>query len=376
MPIETNKEYHVGISPSDVKWYALGRGWKAEKSRNPAVALYSSPDAKQQIQVPQKGDERDIALMMSEVLRKLSEIENRQIEDVSQDLRHPFTDALRLRVKSRLADTGTLPLIEGLKLFEGGRKLLISAACSTVAPQAFYPRKSLKQVEEFIKKCQVGQTAIGSYVASILCPRLAPTSATLLDDVHEPIPFERQVTEKLMVGLGVLSDSVQLGDATLIENGIVRGVSADLCDALTSITPPEDDSVLQIELSWSPVRPQLRNDIPKTMRFAAPDLAFIQSAGKKLLDKTVRKDSVEGRIVMLKERHTQLADIGRTVEIRALIDEKWSTVRFILKDEQYRIACDAYRDQEIVKISGLLRRGEQSKFYEFNDLESFEILPF
>ena len=105
MPFETNKEYHVGISPSDVKWYALGRGWKAEKSRNPAVALYSSPDAKQQIQVPQKGDERDIALMMSEVLRKLSEIENRQIEDVSQDLRHPFTDALRLRVKSRLAAT-------------------------------------------------------------------------------------------------------------------------------------------------------------------------------------------------------------------------------------------------------------------------------
>ena len=85
--------------------------------------------------------------MMAEVLRKLSKIENRQIEDVSQDLRHPFADTLRLRVKSRFADSGTLPLVKGLRLFEGSRKLLISAACSTVMPQAFYPRKSLKGVK-------------------------------------------------------------------------------------------------------------------------------------------------------------------------------------------------------------------------------------
>ncbi len=103
-----------------------------------------------------------MAMMMKEVLLKLAELEDRQLDEVSQDLRNPFADALRLRVKSRLAASGTFPLLEGLKLFEGGRKLLISAACSTVMPQAFYPRKSLKPVEEFISKCQVGQTAIGS----------------------------------------------------------------------------------------------------------------------------------------------------------------------------------------------------------------------
>jgi hypothetical protein len=367
-------ELHMGITPSDVKWYALGRGWKPQPSRNPAVAIFFKPESNVQLQVPQQGTSRDMALMMAEVVRKFSEIENRQIEDVSQDLRHPFADALRLRVKSRLADAGTLPLLVGLHLFEGGRKLLVSAACSTVMPQAFYPRKSLKGVDEFIKKCQVGQTAIGSYVASILCPPLAPAVPTLFDNMDEVPPFERKVTQSLMHGLRVLNDSVQSGDPSLIVNGIDQGVSADLCDALSSITPPEEDSVLQIEMSWSPVRPQSSKTISSALRFAAPDLAFIQSAGRKLREQTVRTDTIEGRIVTLKENAMLLKDMGRSVEIRARIDDKVSTVRFELKEEQYKKACDAYRDKKAVRVTGLLRRGEQSKFYDMDALTMFEIL--
>jgi len=312
--------------------------------------------------------------MMEEVLRKLAELEGRQLDEVSQDLRNPFADALRLRVKSRLADSGTLPLLEGLKLFEGGRKLLIAAACSTVQPQAFYPRKSLKNVEEFIKKCQVGQTAIGSYVASILCPPLAPLTPTLFDDIDEDAPFERQVTQNLMTGLGVLSDAVQQGDPSLIEKGINHGVSADLCDALSSITPPEENAVLSVELSWSPVRPQASKTIPNALRFAPPDLAFIQNAGRKLRDQLIRQDTIQGRIVSLKEQPQQLKGFGRTVEIRAIIDDKTSIVRFSLLDEQYRFACDAYRDGKQIRVKGVLRRGEQSRFYELKDSESFEVL--
>lgn len=366
--------HFAGISPADVRWYALGRGWKSQPSRNPAIAIYFKPDTGLQIQVPQRGNDRDVAVMMEEVLRKLAEIEERQLDEVSQDLRNPFADALRLRVKSRMADSGTLPLIEGLKLFEGGRKLLISAACSTVMPQAFYPRKSLKPVEEFIKKCQVGQTAIGSYVASILCPPLAPSSPSLFDGVDDVPPFERSVTQNLMTSLGVLSESVQTGDASLIENGVDKGVSADLCDALSSITPPDDDAVLQIELSWSPVRPQSSQLVPSLARFAAPDLGFIQNAGKKLREKTIRHDTVEGRIVSLREQSMLMKELGRTVEIRARIDDRPATVRFGLDEDQYRIACDAYRDQKLVRVTGTLRRDEKSKFYDVQQVESFEVL--
>lgn len=367
----------LGITPADVRWYALGRGWKKVPSRNEAVAIFHEPKSDMQIQVPQRGNDRDIALMMEDVLRKLAESEGRQLDEVSQDLRNPFADSLRLRVTSRLADSGTLPLLEGLKLFEGGRKLLVAAACSTVSPQPYFPRKSLKNVEDFIKKCQVGQTAIGSYVASILCPPLAPSAPTLFDDddLAEPVPFERRVTQNLMSSLALLSESVQTGDAALIENGVGKGVSADLCDALSSITPPEDNSVLQLELAWSPVRPQRSRDIPSVTRFAAPDLGFIQSAGRKLRDITIRRDSIDGRIVLLRDKPMLMKDLERTVEIRARIDDRPATVRFGLDEDQYRTACDAFRDMKNVRVTGILHRDERSKFYEIKEVEDFIVVP-
>lgn len=76
----------AGITPADVRWYALGRGWKSQPSRNDAIAIFYKPDTDLQIHVPQRGSDRDIALMMQEVLRKLAELEGRQLDEVSQDL--------------------------------------------------------------------------------------------------------------------------------------------------------------------------------------------------------------------------------------------------------------------------------------------------
>ena len=88
-------QLYAGITPADVRWYALGRGWKSQPSRNDAIAIFFKPETDLQIQVPQRGSDRDTALMMEEVLRKLAELEGRPLDEVSQDLRNPFADALR-----------------------------------------------------------------------------------------------------------------------------------------------------------------------------------------------------------------------------------------------------------------------------------------
>jgi len=128
-------------------------------------------------------------------------------------------------------------------------------------------------------------------------------------------------------------------------------------------------------MAWSPVRPQRSHFVSSIARFAAPDLGFIQSAGKKLREKTIRHDTVEGRIVSLREQPMLMKELGRTVEIRARIDDRPATVRFGLDEKQYRNACDAYRDQKLVRVTGTLRRDEKSKFYDVRQVESFEALP-
>jgi len=151
-------------------------------------------------------------------------------------------------------------------------------------------------------------------------------------------------------------------------------VSADLCDALSGITPPDEDSILQIEMSWSPVRPQHMRAISNVARFAAPDLEFIANAGQRLRERAIRHDTVEGRIVSLREQPMLMKELGRTVEIRTRIDDRLATVRFGLNEDQYREACDAYRDQMQVRVNGTLRRDERSKFYDVRLVGSFEVM--
>src|SRR5439155_24544675 len=90
--------------------------------------------------------------------------------EVLSDLAMPPADVLRLQMESREAEGGTLPLDEGLRLLEGGRDLLLAAACSAHQPQAYFLRQSYAPAQDFLRSCRVGQTERGSFVATILAP--------------------------------------------------------------------------------------------------------------------------------------------------------------------------------------------------------------
>jgi hypothetical protein len=378
MSLETPPELLVGLNSTDVRWYVLKQGWKPQATKNPALMVFNAPfDRNLQLQVPKSGSEPDVQIMMAEVIRKLAEAERRPINEVSHDVRHPFEDILRLRVQSKLLEAGTLPLADGLNLFQGGKELLVAAACSAHQPQAYYLRKSYKPVEEFINSCQLGQTAIGSFVATILTPPMAPAQPSLfndLEEVEEDAPFERRVTLRLMHGLRVLDAAVQSGDGSLIDDGVASGVSADLCDALSGITPPEEQAILQVEMGWSPVRPRVPEDVRSPIRFAAPDLAFIRDAGQRLRRKILRPETIEGRIHSLKADPKLFRDDHGEVTLRTVIDGKPGSVRFALGRGDYVAACNAHRDNRPVHVTGTLRRGEQSKLFVLDDPRDFAVV--
>lgn len=172
----------------------------------------------------------------------------------------------------------------------------------------------------------------------------------------------------------MLEQAVQSGDGSLIEGGVSSGVSADLCDALSNISPPDEQSVLQVEMGWSPVRPKVPKDVQRPMRFAAPDLAFIREAGRKLRRKVLRPETIEGRVLSLKVAPKIFDGDHGEVTLRAVIDGKMGSVRFDLGRDNYVAACDAHRDGKTVKVTGTLRRGEQSKLFVLDDPRDFAVV--
>ena len=341
----------LSLQPAQVRLYAVQAGWKQISTKNPSVILLNHPtDELEQIRVPLNGSSRDRAFLMYEAIRTLAESEHRSLREVWSDLAAPSADQLQVRMVSRDAEAGTLPLAEGLNLFQGGRDLLLAAACSAHRPQAIFPRPGFALAQEFLRSCRLGQTARESYAVTILAPippelSLALKSPAETEDDLSGVPYERRVTLLLMLGLQRLRDGINLGTPERVLNSVSQGVSANLCDAVATMAPTDPQAYLQIRMRWSRSRAQVTERIPVQVSFAQSEFSVIREAGQFLRDQgEQRRERVEGKVIGLRaEPARQLDPLRGQVTIRALVGDRAARVRFRLEETDYLRACEAHR---------------------------------
>ena len=222
---------------------------------------------------------------MAELVATLATIEDRPWDQVLNDLAGPSGDVLRLRVAAADATLGHLPLDEGIRLLQGGRELLLAAACSTIRQEALHPQKKPREVTRFLERCRLGQTERGSFIATIIAPippEIQRTMEFTDDDLRlELEPYKRQVTTRLMSSLGLVRGAIDAGKPDRILDAVPQGISANLCEALDRMQPAGDQSSLDIGMSWVPRVPPCpircprrsrspRNPSPGSRRPAAP----------------------------------------------------------------------------------------------------------
>lgn len=370
------------LSPSQVRWYAVQAGWKpVEGVKRPVIVLNHPTDELAQLQIPTAGTERERAFLMGEAVRQLAESERRPAREVLADLAMPPADILRLHVDSRDAEGGSLPLDEGLRLLKGGHDLLLAAACSAHQPQAYYLRQSFATAQEFLRGCRVGQTETGSYIATIMTPVTPPVAPSLFDNGEETVdiarePFPRRVTLLLMQALQTVRGALNHAQTEEVLQGVSRGVSANLCEALASMSPNDSRAMLHIGVSWSRNRPRVPTPIPHRVSFASQEFTIVREAGRRLRESIEpRRERVEGPVLTLQAEPAQLFEQfqGR-VTIRALVGGRPGRVRFTLPEADYARACDAHRDHRQIAVTGVLQRDVQAKMFELLEPQGFAVL--
>jgi hypothetical protein len=370
------------LDPAQVRWYAVQSGWKLVNGvKRPVILLNHPTDDLAQIQIPTAGSDKEIAFLMGEAVRQLAEYEQRPAREVLADLSMPPADVLRLRVQAREAESGTMPLDDGIKLIQGGRDMLLAAACSAHQPQPFFRSQSFGPAQEFLRSCRIGQTERSSYVATIIAPITPELSRSLFDGIaQEPTPenepYERRVTLLLMQALQTLRGSLDRSRSDEILRAVSQGVSANLCDALASISPPGTNANVQISMSWSRTRPKVPQQVQNRVMFAQSEFPILREAGRRLKNVESRRVRVEGPIIGLQAEPAELfEDFLGSVTIRSLVEGRSARVRFQLKQQQYIEACNAHRDRRSVSITGMLHGDAQSRLFDLIIPEDFRVLP-
>ncbi|QDV33710.1 hypothetical protein [Tautonia plasticadhaerens] len=381
-PSRLPREQVNALRPGDVKQYLTSRGWRPQGDADlpKAVTLRHPDHAGVELVVPMERSLGDYVLRMADVVVAIARIEDRPVDQVLNDLATPPGDVFRFRVVGSVATLGNLPLDEAIQLIGGGRQLLWASAYSTIQPQPLLPQRTLKQVDDFLKSCRMGQTERGSFVATIITPVPPEIQQTLgFDDAdlqEEIEPFPRRVTTRLMESLGLVAGAIRSGETGRILEGVNQGVSANLCETLAAMKPPGDESRLDIKVTWARSRSHLPAGVPETVSFPKEDFDIIAEAGRQLRVRAVaRRETYIGKVGNVKRTARPLfPGICGWMVMATEVGGVPARVKVDLNSDEFAQACDALRDEQRVAVTGIIRQETKAREFVLSEPRDFRVL--
>ena len=361
------------VSIQNLKNYLNDRGWKEKPFGREEVIKFKSPrpireNIYLEIFIPSKRDLIDYTQAIEIALEAIAAFERRTFEDVlSQVL--IFGDLLKVQISTLKTKTGSIPINQGILLYERVNDLLVYSACAELSIEKVVSRK-LKEAMEFVETCLIGQSQYGSYIAKIHCQLERPQQRVLFGDLTAP--FGRETLLRILRGLKNVEDSIQEKSPDPIVNNYREGLNANMCDTLVDIIRIGLGNDLKFSTNLEPIFP-IPDDIRTDTSLHPSSEGYLREAADILKGETTKeKRELTGYVFQLKRKPEEKGEKERVIRIFALdVGEKILPVTIKLDDQSYRLVIDAHRDEKRIKIRGTLEKVKRTWY--LNEPEGLEI---
>lgn len=369
------------IGPIASAAYLRSRGWSREVIEPGFSEVWRLSDEQGGFEVllPLNRELADYALRMGEMLQTLSVAEQRSQLEILTDVSLASADVVRLRVTGAETADGSIAIDDGVTLVDSARAVLLAAACSAHEPRRSFPTRKPRQAVEYLEKARLGQTERGSYtvtMVSTVAPSLtASEDGRLFDTPDTQEPFARRVTLTLARAVTKLRTAAEVAvaesDLQPFEDAVCKGVSADLCEAVTGIGAASPDSgAMHLAITWSPARP-VPEATPSRAVVPHDYMPVVEEAGRLLRSREPREDFlVLGPVVRLERSESQ--GPGR-ITVTTLVDEVARRVSVELQEAEYHVAIHAHDHADPVACRGSLRK--EGSTFALLEPRDFDIAP-
>ncbi len=350
LPSNTEELMHAraaALSYEDARRYVESRGWARVPTRRTEVGVFRLRD--HEAHLPMDTSLRDYASAMVLFARAVAEAEGRSVERVIADLAAARSDRHR-PARVGPADASGASLEAASAMLDGVSRSLLSAACSAVQPRAFHPRMSLGDAQAFLAQTRFSHTETGSFVMVVDTP-------TEVEGTREG--FGRAASELLMRSLSHLATSIRAGTphrVTEPQAGEPQ-VSANLCEALLWMAPPNEAADLRFEVAWSPLLPAPK-ELASVVTIDRHMYEAVESLAAAMRPSTTSAHPWHAGWV--KELRGNLGDSGHMEGevVFALLEDETRSVRAkaYLDPDLYQRALEAHAKAELVTVIGELHR--------------------
>ena len=352
------------IQPDAAASYLRLYGWEYDDSFREIESYWQTSDGEQHTTLPLRPEAGDFGLRMSEFVNTIALVEKRSAMDVISDLKTANMDVVSFRVNTASEHEGSIPLKNGVQLFESARDALTSAARSVVEARPMFQGGAPGEVSRYLNKVKVGQTEHGSYIVNLLSPVAALTRNTEREgqafsdtEYDSEVNFPRFVTRMLQKALRSTQEAAEKSTHDpgyrAFVNAVHSGVSANLCEALLRIHESGGDRGIQVNLRWAYTLPP-DNQQEETFDFDSEYIPVLRGAAEVLRATDPHEDYLLlGDVIGL--RRDALLQAGQIV-VKAKVDDAVRKVHVDLESQDYDEAVTAHKDRVPIRIRGRLRK--------------------
>ena len=316
------------INPLSFVKYLKDTGWMQFPTKKTYVKIFQISKSDSdffQVTIPMNRDLLDYQDAMYQAIETVAFVEGQSTEQLLLFLLNPNTDILKIRLDRKNIEAGSI-------LFDDA-------------------------VSQFINNCKFGQTEIGSYVVSVVCPFAELDDAEgykqlsiFSEEEQCADSLTRKVTNRIMSNVSFIKNTIDEGNYSSLSDS--DNISANFYEALAGLNLKEDDTNLEFIAQWSPTVKKNRASCDRIMlsnNYYEP----ISVATSQLRECISTKTKIFGRIKKLESSpDPEKRNSGKITIVYLNEEDKPRTITANLNKVDYEKAIEAHSHGNHVEIVG------------------------
>lgn len=348
------------LNPLAVTRYLTETHWDSYpiKRKDIKIFQYRKENIFEQVTIPLDKKLRDYKEAMYDAICRVAYVEKKSVEQLMLYLLNPNTDILKIRLDKKEVESGNIMFDDAIQLFDNAKKLIAATALDVINPKKVHFGRIDEPVQKFLSQCRFGQTEIGSYVVSVVCPfaELSETEgyrqlSIFSDEEQCANSLTRKVTNRLMTNVATIKQEIDDGNLEALAN-YESPISSNFYEALNGLSMNTEDTTVEFMAEWSPTVQSNRckyNRISVTNDYYEP----IKTIISKIKECTNERTEIVGKIKDLNAAPVIDNRAHGTIVVVYVGDNaKAKSVTVKLNREDYDKAVTAHQHGRAVKVIG------------------------
>ena len=357
----TEQQEIASITALNLAAYLRKTGWQyqGKRGRNAHIYTIATQQRRNTVAVPVFEPLDDHAERITDAIEIICQAENRPPSAVFLDLAKADNDSVRI-ASTNGAGHSPLTISNSAGLLEAANDLMFYSARAAEDARSRNFRAAFRggasaQVSSFLNNLTFSPDFLRGYRLTMYSPvpvRLEDSSAHTPDT--DETPFAREATQTLAQALSATSEAVSIAvesqSSGHFRNAIEKGVTANLCDALSRLA--KGGKGVSIEINWSLLR--VSRTPPHSVAITYQHADILSSAANTLrTSDPSREELVSAHVIELARRPEEFD--GRAT-LLVLRDGRNVRMSADFNQDDYATVIDAFESQTPLSLIGDVHR--------------------